>query len=104
MVHWNDAPNPDFFSANGAPSRSRPPEAEAHRALVGSDLFTRIGGRVAVEMLVDGLYDRIETDPSLRPLFSRGVSGERGVQKRFFREWLGGQGDCSSGAYLPREQ
>jgi Bacterial-like globin len=71
---------------------------EAHRPFVGSDLFARVGGCAAVETLVDGLYDRIETDPALRPLFSRDIAGERQIQKRFFNEWLGGEEDYSSDA------
>src|SRR3982074_1623763 len=33
---------------------------EAHRPFIGGDVLRRIGGRAAVEVLVDGLYDRIE--------------------------------------------
>jgi hemoglobin len=74
---------------------------EAHRRFVGSDLFARIGGRRAIETLIDGLYDRIETDAALRPLFGRDVTNERAGQKRFFTEWLGGESGYSDRAYLP---
>jgi truncated hemoglobin YjbI/ankyrin repeat protein len=74
---------------------------EAHRPFVGGDLLRRIGGRAAVEALVDGLYDRIETDAVLRPLFSRDLAGEREAQKRFFAEWLGGDTSYSDRAHLP---
>jgi len=65
---------------------------EAHRPFVGTDLFARIGGRAASDALVDGLYDRIETDAVLRPLFGRELSQEREAQKRFFADWFGGDG------------
>jgi len=74
---------------------------EAHRPFVGGDLFARIGGPVAVGVLVDGLYDRIENDAALQPLFNRDLTGEREAQKRFFTEWLGGVGSYSSTTHLP---
>jgi truncated hemoglobin YjbI len=46
------------------------------------DLFARIGGRETIERIVDGLYDRIEHDPSLRPMFVRNLAGEREKQDR----------------------
>jgi truncated hemoglobin YjbI len=52
-------------------------------------------------VLVDGLYDRIENDAALRPLFGRDLTGEREALKRFFSEWLGGVGNYSSTTYLP---
>ena len=39
---------------------------DAHRPFAGGDLLARVGGRAAVEALIDGLYDRIETDAALR--------------------------------------
>src|SRR5258707_4850769 len=74
---------------------------EAHRPFIGGDLLRRIGGRTAVEALVDGLYDRIETDAVLRPLFNRDLANEREAQKRFFAEWLGGDTSYSDRAHLP---
>lgn len=74
---------------------------ETHRPFVGSDLFARIGGPAAVGVLVDGLYDRIENDAALRPLFGRDLAGGRWAQKRFFTEWLGGVGSYSSTTHLP---
>jgi truncated hemoglobin YjbI/ankyrin repeat protein len=65
-------------------------------------MFARIGGRLTVEALIDGLYDRIQLDPALRPLFGRHLIHERAAQKRFFTEWLGGgDGAYSESAYLP---
>ena len=75
--------------------------SEAHRPFVGGDLFARIGGRCTVDSLIDGLYDRIEIDPALRPLFGRNLTNERAAQKRFFSEWLGGEGGYSDRAHLP---
>jgi truncated hemoglobin YjbI/ankyrin repeat protein len=73
---------------------------EAHRPFVGGDLFARIGGPAAVGVLVDGLYDRIDNDAALRPLFSRELTAEREAQKRFFSEWLGGASRYSCTAHL----
>jgi len=57
------------------------------------DLLERIGGRGVVESIVDGLYDRIESDPLLRPMFVSDLVGERNKQKGFFCEWFGGEPD-----------
>jgi truncated hemoglobin YjbI/ankyrin repeat protein len=65
---------------------------EAHHPFAGGDLFVRMGGRAAIAALVDGLYDRIETDAALRPLFGRDLGREREAQKRFFTDWFGGDG------------
>jgi hemoglobin len=54
------------------------------------DTFEALGGRPAIERLVEGLYDRIEADRVLRPAFSRDLMHERGRQKIFFEEWFGG--------------
>jgi len=72
---------------------------EAHRPFAG--LLQRIGGHAAIDALIEGLYDRIESDPALRPLFSRDLANERGAQKRFFAEWLGGDTAYSDRAHLP---
>jgi truncated hemoglobin YjbI/ankyrin repeat protein len=74
---------------------------EAHRPFVGSDLLQRIGGHAALEKLIDRLYDRIDADAVLRPLFGRDLINEREAQKRFFAEWLGGDSSYSDRAYLP---
>ena len=55
------------------------------------DLFVRLGGREVVERIVDGLYDRIAEDPSLRPIFHDRAQGEHLRQKYFFEEWMGGE-------------
>ena len=72
---------------------------EAHRRFSGGDIYARIGGAAAIDALVDGLYDRIETDSALRPLFGRDLTNEREGQKRFFTEWLGGDRGYSDHAY-----
>jgi truncated hemoglobin YjbI/ankyrin repeat protein len=74
---------------------------EAHRPFAGDDALARAGGRAAVDALVDGLYDRIEGDAVLRPLFGRDLSNEREAQKRFFTEWLGGEGAYTERAHVP---
>ncbi len=76
-------------------------QSEVYRPFAGSDVFERIGGQTAIDSLVDGLYDRIEGDRALRPLFGRDLSNERAAQKRFFTEWLGGEAEYSESAYLP---
>jgi truncated hemoglobin YjbI len=74
---------------------------ETHRRFVGGDIFARIGGAAAVDTLINGLYDRIETDAALRPLFGRDTTNQRAAQKRFFTEWLGGERGYSDHAHLP---
>ena len=74
---------------------------EAHRPFVGSDLLARIGGPAVVGVLVDTLYDHIENDAALRPLFGRDLTGGRWAQKRFFVEWFGGGGTYSTTTHLP---
>ena len=76
------------------------PDLLAHRRLLGqgpefepfagTDLFLRVGGQATVDRLVDLLYDGFETDPALRPLFGRDLTGGRASQKMFFAQWLGG--------------
>ena len=53
------------------------------------DLYQRIGGGEVVGRIVDGLYDRIETDPELRPLFVHDLQQERINQRAFFGKWMG---------------
>ena len=74
---------------------------EAHHPFASGNLLGRIEGDAAIAALIDSLYDRIETDPLLRPLFSRDLSNERAAQKRFFAEWLGGDTAYSDRAHLP---
>jgi truncated hemoglobin YjbI/ankyrin repeat protein len=74
---------------------------ETHRPFVGGSLLRRIGGRTAVEALIDKLYDSIETDAVLRPLFGRHLANEREAQKHFFAEWLGDDTSYSDHAHLP---
>jgi truncated hemoglobin YjbI/ankyrin repeat protein len=52
--------------------------------------FEALGGRLAIARLVDGLYDRIETDTVLRPAFNRDLTREREKLKLFFEAWFGG--------------
>lgn len=81
----------------------------AHRALLDhrpgfrpfrdTDLFDRIGGQPTIDELVDRLYDAIENDQQLRPLFPRDLAEGRSMQKLFFGEWLGGPGRYSEQSY-----
>jgi truncated hemoglobin YjbI/ankyrin repeat protein len=63
--------------------------------------FEALGGREAVARLVDGLYDRIETDTLLRPAFNRDLTRERENQKRFFEAWFGGEPAYFDGEWQP---
>jgi len=74
---------------------------DTHRPFAGGDILVRFGGRAAVAALIDGLYDRIEADAALRPLFGRDLVNEREAQKRFFVEWLGGEASYSDRAHTP---
>src|SRR5882757_5189985 len=77
---------------------------EAHRRFVDSDVFLRVGGAAAIDALIDGLYDRIEADAALRPLFGRDLKNGREGQKRFFTEWLGGDRGYSESAFHSLKQ
>ena len=58
---------------------------------VAPSLFERIGGRAAVERIVDAFYDRVERDELLRPIFPQDLASGREKQKRFFEQGLGGE-------------
>src|SRR5216684_40714 len=77
---------------------------EAHRPFVGGDTFAQIGRTAAVAALIDGLYDRIEADAALRPLFGSDLANEREAQTRFFTEWLGGEKNYSDRAFHSLKQ
>jgi truncated hemoglobin YjbI/ankyrin repeat protein len=64
--------------------------APGFRPFRGTDLFERIGGQPTVDRLVDLLYEEIEDDDQLRPLFGRDLDSGKSRQKTFFAEWLGG--------------
>ena len=57
----------------------------------GPTLFERLGGREAVERIVDAFYDRVEHDPELRPIFPEDLRSGREKQKLFLEQWLGGE-------------
>ncbi len=65
-------------------------------------LFDRVGGRDTVEAIIDALYDRIETDPDLRPLFPSDLSAGRLHQQLFFEQWLGGEARYNERRGSPR--
>jgi truncated hemoglobin YjbI len=76
-------------------------DPSAHRAFADRDTFAHVGGHAAVGALIDGLYDRIEADAELRPLFGRDLANERAAQRRFFSEWLGGEAAYTDRAHVP---
>ena len=63
----------------------------AQRLRPDDSLFARLGGRATLARVIDGLYDRIEADKELRPLFRPSLFEERVKQKAFFEEWTGGE-------------
>lgn len=73
--------------------------APALRPIHDGAVFDRIGGRAAVDRLVDSLYDRFEADAAIRPFFGRDLANARTRQKRFFAEWLGGPPRYSESAW-----
>ena len=94
-------PGADAGPELDVPATTAPyPSSLEHRSLLehppgfrpfrGSDLFDRIGGQPTVEELVDRLYDGLENDEQLRPLFPRDLAHGRAMQKLLFGEWLGG--------------
>lgn len=50
----------------------------------------RVGGPQAVARLVDAFYDRVASDPVLRPLYPEDLRPGREKLKLFFVQWLGG--------------
>ena len=64
------------------------PRARAQRQ---SNLFERVGGREAIERIVDDFYRRVEQDPELRSLFPEDLSEGREKQALFLEQWLGGE-------------
>src|SRR3954454_15515123 len=57
----------------------------------GPGLFDVLGGRAAVGLIVDGLYDRLERDQELTRLFRSRRKGERDRLKEFFEGFFGGE-------------
>jgi hemoglobin len=76
----------------------------ALRPFRGTNLFQRIGGQPSVDRLVDLLYEGIDGDDQLRPLFGRDLERVKPRQKLFFAEWLGGPGGYSEVAWTNLKQ
>jgi hemoglobin len=98
------APGPPGTDAAHPVSAAHPAGLE-HRSLLdhppgyrpfrGTGLFERIGGQPVIGRLVDLLYEGLEDDQQLRPLFPRDLALGRSMQKLFFGEWLDGPGRYS---------
>jgi truncated hemoglobin YjbI/ankyrin repeat protein len=73
--------------------------APGFRPFRDTGLFDRIGGQPTVDRMVDLLYEGINDDDQLRPLFGRDVTGGKPRQKLFFGEWLGGPRRYSEAAW-----
>lgn len=82
-----------------ASSSSPPPRARATRQ---PDLFERIGGRPAVERIVNAFYDLVEADAELRPMFPDDLAEGREKQILFMEQWLGGESRYSAQYGHPR--
>jgi hemoglobin len=54
-------------------------------------LFTRFGGREAVERVVDDFYVRVEGDAHMRPIYPEDLEPGKRKLKLFLEEWLGGE-------------
>ncbi|HEY6297979.1 MAG TPA: ankyrin repeat domain-containing protein [Streptosporangiaceae bacterium] len=90
------------------------PAGLEHRSLLGyppgvrpfrdAELFGRIGGQPSVDRLADLLYERIEGDNQLRPLFPRDLAHGRSASKVFFTEWLGGPAHYSEQSHAGMRQ
>jgi ankyrin repeat protein len=66
-------------------------DGEALPVTASPALFVALGGREAIGMIVDGLYDRLERDPELTRLFRSRRAGERDRLKEFFETMFGGE-------------
>ena len=53
--------------------------------------FERLGGRAALEAIVDTFYQRIDGDPELRPVFPPDLRPGRDKQAVFLEELFGGE-------------
>ena len=53
--------------------------------------FQRLGGRAALEAIVETFYDRIDADPELRPIFPPDLRPGRDKQAAFLEELFGGE-------------
>ena len=54
-------------------------------------IYERIGGEATIDKLIDGFYDRVLSDPELKPFFEHtSMEKQRRMQKEFFSAALGG--------------
>src|SRR4051812_8299845 len=81
---------PTPITGTGLEHRGFLDHAPGFRPFRDTDLFERVGGQPTVDRLVDLLYEGIDGDDQLRPLFGRAASAAKPRQKMFFAEWLGG--------------
>jgi hemoglobin len=71
----------------------------------GSTPFTRIGGQITVDRLVDRFYDLMDTLPEakvIRDLHPQDLGTIRTVLKKYLAQWLGGPGTYSEERGHPR--
>lgn len=54
-------------------------------------IYERIGGQATVDKLIDTFYERVLSDPELKPFFEHSaMDKQRKMQKEFFSAALGG--------------
>jgi len=78
----------EFLNPGGEPPAGAGPNSDAGG---GPSLLARLGGREAIERIVEAFYARIEADEELRPLFPDDLAAGREKQKLFLEQWLGGE-------------
>lgn len=98
---------PTTQATAGLDHRRLLPTAPALRWFRDSNVFARIGGQPTVDAVVARLYDGIEGDDELRPLFGRDPAHGEAMQRLFFAEWLGGPsgwGEQAAGGLVQRHE
>lgn len=83
-------PDPDAIPA-ALPESAQPLVTPRSAAQRGPRLLERIGGRAAIERIVEAFYVRVEADAELRPLFPADLASGREKQALFLEQWLGGE-------------
>jgi len=68
----------------------------------GSTLFERVGGREWFVALVERFYQRVETDPVLRPMYPEDLGPPREHLSLFLIQYWGGPADYNEQRGHPR--
>lgn len=54
-------------------------------------MFERVGGRAAVDRIVETFYRHVEADADLRPVYPEDLEPGKEKLKLFMEQWLGGE-------------